>query len=108
MTPLCPVTTLATMKPASNAGNSDISASTVPSTNAPPVSSGPLATSKPVALSDNAPLPGKRLLPRPQAEDPLVTPHAPLAWSLPNLASLLVSRQLTAAVPRPRPTSMME
>ena len=104
----CLVTTLDTIKPASSAGSLDTFASTAPSTNAPLVSSGPLVTLKRVALSDNARPPGKRRLPRPLAEDPLVAPNIPIAWSLPNLASLLKSRRLATAVPRPRPMSMME
>ena len=101
MTPPYPVTIPDTTKPASNAGHLATSVSTAPCTNAPLVSSGLLATSKPVALSDDVPPPGKHLLSRPRAEDPLVALHAPLAWSLPNLASLLESHRLAAAVPRP-------
>ena len=102
-----PVTILVTMRPVSNAGNLDTSASTVLSTNAPPVSNGPLAMSKPVVLSDDARPPGKHIPPLPLAEAPLVI-HALPTWSLPNLVSPLASHRLDEAIPRPRLTSMME
>ena len=108
MTPSYLVTTPDITKPASNVGSSDISTSTALYTNAPPVSRLPPATSRPVAHSNDAHSLDKCLLPRPLAEDLLVTPNILPTWLLPNLALPLKFHQLAAAVPHPQLTSMME